>query len=332
MTLFQNPTAPTPEELELAAGQFERLVKVGQMTEEEKTQTLALPPSLIVVIYESKKDEIDGIEKQLELEKGKKDAWKNKVGLTQRPTALELKDIGVPELKQLKLLLHQLGGRPVQQGTVKFKNGEEDLDYRYLKLTGDLAQYLVPLVLADKEKAEAEYEESIKPKPKKSGGGTRSKFEGERVVKNPDAWEGKDHKFAFKGDEDAFFDKPSGKPKDGKQTLIRKSIKSNRYLGGAESKCDDGKCCGAVGWDRAQGSEAIKKTGLSYALFKQRCGEKADADGFCKKCGDKGDKKLNFFEDSYVCGKGVGKKFNGVVFKAFIVNNLEYAVVAENAD
>ena len=191
----------------------------------------------------------------------------------------------------------------------------------------DFARYVLKLIKDDKKKHEEEWIEKNKPKPKTTKSRkTRGKFEGEiRWVNTKETAEGKDNEFYFKGDEDAIMSKPTFTAKDGSYKNMKyKAIKSVRYLGGEESKEDDEFCNGICIWDRATGSKAIAKTGLSPALFRVRCGElKANGSIYCSKCEGK---EENFFHSTYQLGaKAKGQEFNGKTYKDFIEEELEYA-------
>ena len=101
-----------------------------------------------------------------------------------------------------------------------------------------------------------------------------------------------------------------------------KSVSSNRYLGGEKSDPKDGKCCGAVIWDKASGSNALKKTGMSASAFRVRCGENSKG-GLCSGCSSKSNAP-NFFTDTYKISKGKGKAYDGMTYKDFICKKLVY--------
>ena len=268
---------------------------------------------IIQTVWDSKKDAIAVAVEAKAKQDRRKNAWRDSVGITEEEVEGDTKLV----MAMLKSLCPDSITQPSTANIKKVKG---------VWIPPQVATYLLKLLEADEKKALEEYDANLTPTRKKTGTGKKSApFQGEKVIKNPDAPEGDDYKFYFKGDEDATFTKPSGKPKDGKQTLILKAVKSKRYLGGSESSPDDGKCCGAVGWDRAQGSKAIKATGLSYAMFKQRCSNTRDVvshdASYCSKCAKK---PINFFTDTYKISKGEASKFNGVTFKEFIENNLEY--------
>ncbi len=275
---------------------------------EEYTAVENLPETLLATIHASKVKEIAAKKREAQLLEQKKNAWANSVKL-----GLRAPDETGDDLSELVNLLGQLN---FSDKPVKFRRKEGV----GLWAKADACEYLLKLVKADKVRAEAEYEKSVMAKPK----GRRASSSGERIVQNPDEPQGADSKYYFVGDEDATFLKPQKPKVDGSKTWIRKAIKSERYLGGMDSDPDDGICCGAISWDRAQGSFAIKSTGLSPTLFKQRCGANAGEGGLCAKC--QRFKSPNFFTDTYAIG-GKGKKFNGITYQMFISANLSYAQI-----
>jgi hypothetical protein len=271
---------------------------------EEYTAVENLPETLLTTIHASKVKEIEAKKREAQLLEDKKNAWANSVEVVEPEDDIPTKEL-VHLLGQLKF-----GEKPVALKRAKAGTG--------LWAKAEVCEYLLKLVKADKERAEAEYEKSVMAKPK----GRRASFSGKKIVQNPDEPQGADGKYYFVGDEDATFDKPQKPKVDGSKTWIRKAIKSDRYLGGAESDPDDGICQGAISWDRAQGSVAIKKAGMSATLFKQRCGATAGEGGLCAKC--QKFKSPNFFTGTYQIG-GKYAKFGGITYKDFIAENLVYA-------
>jgi len=271
---------------------------------EEYTAVENLPESLLTTIHASKVKEIEAKKREAQLLEDKKNAWANSVEVVEPEDDTAIKEL-VALLGELKF-----GEKPVLAKRGKGGTG--------LFAKADACEYLLKLVKADKERAEAEYEKSVMAKPK----GRRASFSGAKIVQNPNEPQGADGKYYFVGDEDATFDKPQKPKADGSKTWIRKAIKSERYLGGAESDPDDGICQGAISWDRAQGSVAIKKAGMSATLFKQRCGATAGEGGLCAKC--QKFKSPNFFTGTYAIG-GKGARFRGITYKDFIAENLVYA-------
>ena len=291
----------------------------GIITDQEWTGIEAVKsnPTILTIIYNSKATDYDQLVEKQKKEKAKKDAYYN---------SHEKYEGDKDDVVNMKRMIEKLGYSNCQ--SLLTKNPETGEKLPMLKLPADACAYILQLMFADKAKAEAKYEAENAPKPttsKKSSGGKRAKFQGEiKYVNTPETAEGKDHKFYFKGDETATFTKPTFTAKDGSyQNHKHKAVKSDRYLGGAESKPDDGNCNGVCIWDRAVGSTAIANTGISPAKFKVRCGGKATADGYCSKCAGKGS---NFFTTQYDLGKNAkGAKFNGTTYCQFITDNLEYA-------
>ena len=277
---------------------------------EEYTAVENLPETLLAPIHASKGKEIAA--KKLEAQRlaDKKNAWANSVKLGLRSPFDETGD-DLPEL------VHLLGQLNFSDKPIKLRRQKEGIG---LYAKSDACEYLLKLVKADKERVEAEYEKSVMVKPK----GRRASSSGERIVQNPDEPQGADSKYYFVGDEDATFLKPQKPKVDGSKTWICKAIKSDRYLGGMDSDPDDGICQGAISWDRAQGSVAIKSTGMSPTLFKQRCGANAGEGGVCAKC--QKFKAPNFFTGTYAIG-GKGAKFRGITYQMFISANLSYAQI-----
>lgn len=194
----------------------------------------------------------------------------------------------------------------------------------HLKISAKLGRVLLKALADKREVLELEFDNQHKPKPAvKKTGGKRSKFEGTTECSNtpetPDD-AGTDHKYYFKGDEKAVWKKTTS-VSNGVKKEKYKAVRSRRYLGGADSKPDDGKCCGVCVWDKASGSNAIKDTGLSPSQFKVRCDEDAGEDGYCRKCRKN---PINFFEGTYNISRGSGKKFSGKTYKQFICEELEY--------
>lgn len=305
------------------------------LSTEEYTAISNLPETLLEPIWNSKSGEIGEVKRQEVAKNRKKNFWRDE-WVAERCKE-ELDDADIKALKhRLNRLLISNTDRPAPESNRQ----RWILDRVYTEEKGGLVipKELIPwinrMVEDDYEAAMECYEYEIDQERRRRidntqnrGGGRRksSPFQGEKIIKNPDDPEGKDHEFYFKGDEEATFTKPSGKPKDGKQTLILKAAKSSRYMGGAT--CNPFQCQGAVGWDRAQGSLAIKKTGLSYAMFKQQCGASKElGEDYCSKCAKN---PINFFTDTYSIKKGKATKYDGVSYQKFIEDNLEYASTNE---
>ena len=201
-------------------------------------------------------------------------------------------------------------------------------------MSDDFARYVLKLIKDDKKKYEEEWIEKSKPKNKqnKITSGKRGKFMGEiRYTNTEETAEGKDNKYYFEGDDKAVFTKATFTAKDKSyQNHTHKACKSSRYMGGSKSNADDGMCCGAVIWDRAIGSKAIKDTGISPAKFRIRCGNTAVVNQKCKNCDLR---NPNFFTDKYEMGaKAKGSKYNGMTYKEFIEAELVYASESEDED
>ena len=294
------------------------------MSPEEFEQVRGLDESLLVGIYNLKSAEIDAKDNESKYEELRHQAWKDDV--MERADDDEAEKTAHTELKTALIEAGFIHGENLcaAQGAM-MKGGKACV---HLKIDKSVCVYLSQLVSQHKGRVIAMWDaENIKTKKVSGGGGKRSKFSGEkRETNTAETAEGKDNQFYFMGDEKATFTKPTFTAKDGSyQNITHKAVKHKRYMGGADSVETDGKCIGAVGWDRAQGSLAIKATGLSYAQVRIRCDETPMVAGnFCAKCMCKAD-KANFFTGSYKIGKGAGQKLNGVGYKQFIVDNLTYA-------
>lgn len=268
-----------------------------------------LPESVLETIWKSYTGDWESYEQTAKVEEDRKQVWKR-----HRETDQDEKDI---DYTQLKILLDGRICKRVKDDTT------------FLLIPKSYAPLLIELLEKEKERVLTEFDEAHKPKPDKpKKKSSRTKFSGETKYTNTkDDPQDKDGKFFFTGDEDAVFEKITYTAPDGSfQNRSYKAVKSNRYLGGSESKHDDGLCCSAVTWDKSASSEALKKTGLSASQFKIRCGGKADPEsGRCQSCMNLKKPALNFFEDCYNIGRGTGKKYDGVNYRKFIVDNLTYA-------
>jgi len=72
----------------------------------------------------------------------------------------------------------------------------------------------------------------------------------------------------------------------------------------------EGKCCGAISWDRAGGSDVLKHLGIKGS-FRMGCsGDRVDGSMFCGKCDGKAE---NVFEATYKTGKLKGKTYAQVI-------------------
>jgi peptidoglycan hydrolase-like protein with peptidoglycan-binding domain len=283
-----------------------------------------LPETLLKPIWESKQTELDELRKAEASKEAKLEYYKAGV--------LEQVDMDADQeqsVLKLKRLLQVAGFKNDTNGDIFLSLNKRPDGTRIKKVSiqsSAIASYLCSLIEQDKERIDKVWDSKQSKKKPSKATGKRNAFKGEkRYVNKVDEPEGKDNEFYFKGDETATFEKPTFTANDGSyQNITYKAVKSKRYLGGAESKADDGICCGVCAWDRAKGSEALASLKMSYAQFKVRCDGKADANGFCSKC-NKQDAPLNFFEDKYNFTKGMSKVHNGLSYKDFIVQKLEYA-------
>lgn len=304
------------------------LSKVMDTAEYEQIEKL--PENLLVGIYQVKKKEIEAMTEKETLTERKIAYYKQSVA--DRVDAMEI-DVNDKKIAELVMLRNVLTKNAGLSGAVciKAKFEDETTLKQGIKLDGLSAGYLLKLVEADRDKHYTEFlAKNSASKSKSKSGGTRQKFTGtDKFVNTPEEAEGKDHKYYFKGDEDAVFTKPTSTSADGTTRNIKyKAVKHQRYMGGAESKPDDGYCVGAVGWDRAKGSKAIEQTGMSYAQFKIRCaGEILGENGMCAKCNQLG--AMNFFTDKYNFTKGKSQAFSGLTPKEFIEQKLEYGVIVD---
>ena len=159
------------------------------------------------------------------------------------------------------------------------------------------------------------------PKIKKGSGRKDNTNWVDKFANKPE--DAKVEEFRFVGDENATICKITSASKDGTtRTKTYKSVSSNRYLGGSESEVGDGFCEGAVIWDKATGSNALKRVGMSASQFRIRCGKKSDG-GLCKDC-QSGKSNPNFFTGKYSISRGKGKEYDGDTFKDFMVERMKY--------
>lgn len=294
--------------------QLSNLVKwdKSDFTEEIFKSIEHLPESVLKPIYDSKVGEIRVWEQTAKLEEERKEVFND--FMEEYPPISD---------EDVALLcdgdeLTSLGAKPIA------KNQDGKRVVLNLQINRRLAGFLVAKLKEEKAKQEQKFDDDHKPKPVKKTGGKRSTFEGTTEVLNtpetPDD-AGQSHKYYFKGDEKAVWKKTTS-VSNGVKREKWKAVRSARYLGGADSDNDDGKCCGVCVWDKASGSEAIKKTGLSPSQFRVRCDESAVGDsGYCNKCAKK---PIDFFEGTYEISRGSGKKFSGKTYKQFICEELEY--------
>ncbi len=136
-----------------------------------------------------------------------------------------------------------------------------------------------------------------------------------KYTNTPDNPEGADNEFYIKGDEDLVFQR-DGKISDD----INGGLPIKKVTYKAVKRAEDfitGKgravCPGAVQWERAMGSKALKEWGLTHATFRLQCGQdRGDADEYCPRCQRKGRNVENFWE---------GKYSDGQSYVDFIVEN-----------
>lgn len=300
------------------------------LSAEEYVAISNLPETLLKPIWDSKQSELEELRKARESKEAKMDYYKAGV-LEQVDMDAEVDETIV----NMKRLLTIAGFKNSTDGDIILglnKRPDGTGRKRLSIQSSAVASYLCSLIEKDKERIDKIWDDKNTKKKKVSKAtGKRSAFTGEKKYVNKiDEAEGKDNEFYFKGDENAVFEKPTFTAKDGSyQNITYKAVKSNRYLGGAESKVDDGKCCGVCAWDRAKGSKALADANMSYAQFKVRCNNDATNDGFCSKCSIAGGRlntpRLNFFTDTYNFTKGMSKVNNGLTYQQFIVEKLEYA-------
>lgn len=295
------------------------------LSAEEYVAINNLPETLLKPIWDSKQNELEELRKARESKEAKMDYYK--AGVLEQVDM----DAGVDEtMVYMKRLLTIAGFKNSIDGDIAFglnKRPDGTKHKRIAIQSSSVASYLCSLIEKDKERIDKVWDDKNKKKKTVSKGtGKRFSFTGEKKYVNKiDEPEGKDNEFYFKGDETATFEKPTFTAKDGSyQNITYKAVKSNRYLGGAESDVNDGKCCGVCAWDRAKGSKALADANMSYAQFKVRCNNDANANGYCSKC-SRAEKPLNFFGDTYNFAKGMSKVNNGLTYQQFIVEKLEYA-------
>jgi hypothetical protein len=295
------------------------------LSAEDFEQVKGLPESLLVGIYNQHESQIKEVDNEALYVEQRISAWKDDV-MERIDADGDVEDTTIKDLCGALKDCGLIGGENWCGGTGPFK--AKGPKKECAKLDKTACKYIHQLIREHQKQVADKFDAEHIKKPKVGGGGgKRGKFSGERrEINTKDTAEGKDNKFYFVGDEIATFTKPTFTSKDGEyQNITHKAVKHKRYMGGADSVETDGKCVGAVGWDRAQGSVAIKKAGLSYAQFRIRCDEnKGSPSGWCRKCLCKDDKQ-NFFTGKYKIGKGAGQKLNGVGYKQFIVDNLTYA-------
>ena len=306
------------------------LSKVMDTAEYEQIEKL--PENLLVGIYQVKKKEIDAMTEKETLSERKIADYRQSVADRIAEQDVDATGKKCAEVVMLRNCLKHAGLMDKINWRLFENKKWEDATKMSLMVDGITCAYLLKLVEADRDKHYTEIlakQSASKSKSKSKSGGTRQKFTGtDKFVNTPETAEGSENKYVFKGDEDAVFTKPTSTSADGTTRNIKyKAVKHQRYMGGAESKPDDGYCVGAVGWDRAKGSKAIADTGMSYAQFKIRCaGEILGENGMCAPCNKFG--SMNFFTDAYKFSKGKSKAFSGLTPKEFIEQNLEYCPIA----
>ena len=305
---------------------LQALVTAEKITQEEYDGLVCVPAPMLEKIYTSQfKDIYDAIEVDLMYAKKCKTCWTDEFKVEPCEATND----------ELKIELESLVTARIVTGTKNFTPPEgEKFKIHYVGFDVDTTNYIIGLIKKDKEAFENnwadEHKPNIKKNVKKSGEKTtREAFSGtlnykaDGEVGAKDNPEGADNPYYFKGDEEQMICKATFTAKDKSyKNMSYKSIKAKNYMGGDESLEDDDGCNGAVIWDRATGSNAISKTGISPAKFRIRCSNKSIKDGKCKGCM----KNPNFFTDTYkITGKAKGQEHNGTTFKDFIVKNLEYA-------
>ena len=267
-----------------------------------------LPETILETLWKSYADDWESYENTAKLDEDRKQVWT-------RRCQTEDDEIDYTPLK--KLLDERVQKRSLKDlGTM-------------IMIPKSYAPLLIELLEQEKERVLTGFDEAHKPKPDKpKKNSSRTKFSGETKYTNTkDDPQDKDAKFFFAGDEDAVFEKITyTSPLGTFQNRSYKAVKMNRYLGGSESKPTYGLCCSAVTWDKSASSEALKKTGLSASQFKIRCGGKAEPNNErCRSCMNRKDEIPDFFKGEYKIGRGTGKKFSGVTYCQFIIDNLTYA-------
>jgi len=127
-----------------------------------------------------------------------------------------------------------------------------------------------------------------------------------KYTNTPDNPEGADNEYCFNGDEGVVFER-DGKISDdinGGLPIKKKTYKAVKraedFIAGKGANI----CPGAVQWERAMGSDAIKRLGKTHATFRLQCGQdRGDADEYCTRCQRKGAKVENFWEGQYGDGQ-----------------------------
>ena len=143
--------------------------------------------------------------------------------------------------------------------------------------------------------------------------GTKDQYQ-IKYTNTPDNPEGIDNQFCFNGDEGVVF-KRDGKISDDingglpiKKVSYKAVKRSEDFIAGRGPNI----CPGAVQWERAMGSKAIKRLGKTHATFRLQCGQDASGAEYCTRCQRKGSNVKNFWE---------GRYSDGQTYVDFIVEN-----------
>ncbi len=127
-----------------------------------------------------------------------------------------------------------------------------------------------------------------------------------KYTNTPDNPEGADNEYCFNGDEGVVFER-DGKISDdinGGLPIKKKTYKAVKRAEDFITGKGANICPGAVQWERAMGSDAIKRLGKTHATFRLQCGQdRGDADEYCTRCQRKGSKVENFWEGQYGDGQ-----------------------------
>ena len=184
----------------------------------------------------------------------------------------------------------------------------------YMKVKNPL---LIEMYYNLMEGAKAESDKKVATK-KVSGNRRGRKTKDQYQIKytnTPDNPEGADNDYHFKGDEKVVFQR-DGKISDDingglpiKKVTYKAVKREKDFIAGK----GEWVCPGAVQWERAMGSEALKRLGKTHATFRLQCGQETGiGDEYCTRCLRKGNKVENFWE---------GKYNDGQSYVDFIVEN-----------
>ena len=168
--------------------------------------------------------------------------------------------------------------------------------------------YLIEMYYNLMEGAKTESDKKVATK-KVSGNRRGRKTKDQYQIKytnTPDNPEGADNDYYFKGDEKVVFQR-DGKISDDingglpiKKITYKAVKRAEDFIAGKGANI----CPGAVQWERAMGSDAIKRLGKTHATFRLQCGQdRGDADEYCSRCQRKGSKVENFWEGMYGDGQ-----------------------------